>query len=298
MKENSESEQAKANQRMMKSKRKRILFFSLRKRMKMKFENLFELEQAKDTNILVSGANASGKTRLACGIASILHRLGFKVIVIDVSGAWKTVSDLPFYAKAYRFKEEIAIPQLETSGIYDLSDLKLSESRKIVEQISSEIWNSNPRKPTWLFLEEAETYLKNIRGLASEEIYRLVHVGRNRHIRTVLLTTDLALIDTSTIRLSGIRFHGFLNIEENSKRKFKAYYGKDYTRIAIEGLDAGDFIRLHKRKLDVISVDLFESKRKAKLYVSFEQTEQPQQTQYKQLNILQEIKMFLKSPLF
>jgi len=31
----------------------------------MKFENLFELEEAKKENILVSGANSSGKSRLS-----------------------------------------------------------------------------------------------------------------------------------------------------------------------------------------------------------------------------------------
>jgi len=262
----------------------------------MKFENLFELEQAKDTNILISGANASGKTRLACGIASTLHKLGFQVIVIDVSGIWKTVSDLPYFAKAYRIGKEIVMPKLETNGIYDLSNLKLSESRKVVEAISSRIWNSNPRKPTWLFLEESEAYLKNIRGLASEEIYRLCHIGRNKGVRTVLVTTDLALLDASIIRLCGIRFHGFLNIEENSKRKFRNYYGKDYARIAFEGLESGDFIRLHKRRLDIISVPLFEAKHKAKLYVSFKQTEQPQQ--HKQPSLLQQLKQYLEHPTF
>jgi len=53
------------------------------------FETLFDLVEAKKTNILISGANASGKIRLGCAIASMLHKLGYTVIAIDVSGAWK-----------------------------------------------------------------------------------------------------------------------------------------------------------------------------------------------------------------
>ena len=267
----------------------------------MRFENLFKLEEAKKTNLLISGANASGKTRLACGIASTLHKLGFKVIVIDVSGVWKQISNLPYYAKAYRFGEDLVYPKLESNGIYDLSNLKLSESRQVVEEIASDLWNQNPRTKTWLFLEEAETYLKNIRGLASEEIYRLVHVGRNRNIRTVLITVDLALIDASVIRQSAIRFHGFLNIEENSKRKFKSYYGKDYQRIATEGLDSGDFIRLHKRKLNIVSVPLFRARRKPKLYVTFKETQTTPTTRLTnktKTTLTQKLKAILNKPIF
>ena len=52
----------------------------------MNFENLFNLEEVKKSNILVSGSNVSGKTLLACGISSMFHELGFQVLVFDVSG--------------------------------------------------------------------------------------------------------------------------------------------------------------------------------------------------------------------
>lgn len=238
------------------------------------FETLFDLEQAKRTNLLISGANHSGKTRLACGIASMLYKLGYTVQVIDVSGVWKNISDLPFYAKVYNFNGELTYPKLKASGIYDLSNLKLSESKRIVEQISAELWNSNPQKPVWLFCEESEAYLRNIRSMEkSEEFYRLIHIGRNRHIRTCLITVDLALLDASIIRACGIRYHGFLNIEVNSKKRFRAYYGKDFCRIALEDLSVGDFIRYlrYKRKIDVVSVREFKTKKKPKLYLHYEQ---------------------------
>ena len=62
-------------------------------------------------------------------------------------------------------------------------------------------------------------------------MFRLVHIGRNKNIPTVLMTVDLALLDPSVIRQCGIRFYGFINPEENSKRKFRGYHGLDWLRV-------------------------------------------------------------------
>ena len=227
------------------------------------FESLFDLETAKQTNLLISGANHSGKTLLACGIASVLNKLGYKVIVLDVSGKWKEVSDLPYYSIVQKKRNELVYAELPSSGIYDLSLLKLSHAKTIVEMVANRLWNDaisevDPEY-TWLFYEEAEGTLRNIRGNASEAVFRLIHIGRNVNIRGVLITTDLALLDASVIRLCGIRFHGFLNVEENSKRKFRHYYGKEWTEVANDSLKVGDFIRLHDRTIDVIHVPEFKS---------------------------------------
>jgi hypothetical protein len=230
----------------------------------MNFENLFDLDEAIKTNILISGSNHTGKTSLACGISSMLHKLGFRVRVFDTSGAWRKQSDLPQFSKAYRFDKQTLYGELEGSGIYDLSLLRSSEAKRVVERETERIWNERAirtvNEPMWCVFEEAEAYLRNIRGNISENIYRLVHQGRNQAIRCILITTDLALLDASVIRLCQIRFHGSLGIEENAKRKFRAYYGKDWCRIATEGLELGDFIRLHKKHLEVIYV--WEFKRK------------------------------------
>ena len=85
--------------------------------------------------------------------------------------------------------------------------------------------------------------------------------GRNQHILVLAITVDLALIDPSFIRLCQQRYHARLGIEENSKRKFRNYYGLDWCRIATEGLDLGFFIYLLRNKLKVINVPCFETKR-------------------------------------
>ena len=269
----------------------------------MKFENLFNLDEARKTNMLVSGCNQIGKTRATCGIASMLHKLGYTVITIDVSGKHKTVSDLPFYTKPYRFNDSVELADFEpfASRIYDLSTLRLSEARKVVEAITLQIWdrriNLREPSPTWLIIEESEGYLRNIRGLASENIYRLVHVGANINVRAILVTTDLALLDASVIRLCQIRLHGKLGIEENAKRKFRAYYGKDYTKIATEGLGVGDFIRLQNNKLDVIHVPLFKARNNPKLWLHFDREQEPQQPQAQKPSLIQDLRK-LKRKLF
>ncbi|WGM89557.1 MAG: hypothetical protein NUK63_00065 [Candidatus Bathyarchaeum tardum] len=259
----------------------------------------FIVEVSKNTNILLSGANNSGKTSLACSIASRLHKIGFTCIVLDVSGTWKNVSDLPHYSKITITNGKIRIPRFEQniSRIYDLSALKLSETKRVVERLSEQIWNEriDQKKPTptFLFLEESECFLKSIRGNDAQSIYRLIHVGRNINTRCVLVTTDLALIDSSIIRLCGIRFHGFLNVEENSKRKFRSYYGRDFTRVAMEGLETGDFIRFQQynrtKPLDVVSVPLFMPKTKPRQYLPA-----PSQPKIKEIKIPRQRSFFSK----
>ena len=89
--------------------------------------------------------------------------------------------------------------------------------------------------------------------------------GRNHAIRILAVSVDLALIDSAFIRLCGQRYYGRLNIEENSKRKFRNYHGLDWTRVATE-LDLGYFIYLLRDRLKIIHVPLFQPKRLPEAY--------------------------------
>ena len=248
-----------------------------REREVLAFENLFSLDLAKKTNILVSGSNASGKTNLAVGIASVLNGLGYRVVVFDSSGTWKKTSNLP-HVMVYSFTSIVNqgrkvlnlnslryIP-LSGSGIYDLSLLKLSDTRRLVEDETNKLWLERAQnhdrefKPMWLIFEESEIYLKNIRGSLSENVYRVLHVGRNLGIRAILVTTDLALLDASVIRLCQLRFHGTLGIEENGKHKFAAYYGKEMVEKATR-LKTGQFLSFSGLTLVQVEVPLFKFER-------------------------------------
>ena len=93
----------------------------------------------------------------------------------------------------------------------------------------------------------------------AENIYRIMSVGANQKIRVIAITPSMSLIDAFFIRLCGQRFHFRLSIEENSLRKFRRYYGNDYTRI-VQSLECGYALHYLKGKLKVVKIPLFKRK--------------------------------------
>jgi len=138
------------------------------------------------------------------------------------------------------------------------------QQKFFVDKVLKDLWDSRVNNPsnqwTLVALEEFELFGRNIRGPVGQNLFRIMHAGRNQRIRVLAITTDLALIDASFIRLCQQRYHARLAIEDNSKRKFRGYYGGDWCRIAQE-LDLGFFIYLLRNKLKIVHVPLFQSKR-------------------------------------
>ena len=235
-----------------------------------KFSIAFDIPEAKTSNILVSGTNKTGKSRLSAGICSILQNIDWKIVAFDNVGIWKQISDIPtFYRvrKARNYDEETKewyYPYPTESMIFDMSLLIPDLQKSFVNDCLERIWNTQVRMEgkqwTLIVLEEFQLYGRNIRGSVSQNVLRAMSAGRNWKIRTLAISVDLALCDPAFIRLCGQRFYGRLNIEENSKRKFRNYHGLDYTRIATE-LDLGYFIYMLRDKLKIIHVPLFQPKR-------------------------------------
>jgi len=229
---------------------------------------LFDWEDlAKKSNILVSGTNNTGKTRLACRLASTMQNLGWKVIAFDNSGVWKTISDIPYYVKITEVGYGFPIPIFEhKSVIYDITELLPSQQIDLVDFVMLDLWNNRFNENIqWCMpiFEEFELYGRNTRSQTAQNLALIFHAGRNKQIRSLAITTDMALIDPSFIRLCQQRYHGRLGIESNCKRRFKQYYGKEWTKTAVS-LELGDFIYLHKNKLRQIRVPCFNSSRKSK----------------------------------
>jgi len=229
---------------------------------------LFDWEHlVKKSNILVSGTNATGKSRLAMALASTMINLGWKLIVFDNSGVWKTVSDVPNYVKITDVSYGYEIPILEhESLIYDITELLPSQQIDVVDFIMLNLWKTRYNENyTWCMaiFEEFELFGRNLRSLPSQNLARVFHAGRNKEIRSLCITTDLSLIDPSFIRLCQQRYHARLGIESNCKRRFRQYYGKDWLETATS-LELGEFIYLHESKLRHIRVPCFHSNRKPK----------------------------------
>ena len=148
--------------------------------------------------------------------------------------------------------------------------LTAKEQRGIVNEAPGNLWVDrveNQRKHwTLVILEEFQTYGRNVRGELSENLLRVMSVGRNQQLRVLAITPDLSLVDPAFIRLCGQRYHGKLLPEENSKRKFRAFYGKKWCDIAGE-LTTGQFVYYHSDNgLSLITVPLFEPKSKPQVY--------------------------------
>ena len=240
-----------------------------------KFNIDFDIPEAQTSNILVSGANKTGKSRLACGICSILQTINWRIVAFDNTGIWKQISDLPiFYSvrKARNYDEEQKYwyyPYPTNSMIFDTSLLIPDLQKSFVNDVLERIWNAQVRmekkQGILIALEEFQLYGRNLRGSVAQNLLRICSAGRNHGIRVLAITVDLALIDSAFIRLTGQRYYGRLNIEENSKRKFRNYHGLDWTRIATE-LDVGFFIYMLRDKLRIVHIPLFQTTRTPQPY--------------------------------
>jgi hypothetical protein len=234
-----------------------------------KFDIPFNIEEAQRSNILISGTNHTGKSRLASNVTSILQNFSWKIVCFDNTGVWREISDLPIWCQvteqdvnlAY---ETVNYPFPKSSMIYDTSLLIPDQQKLFVDKVLRDLWDARVNNPsnqwTLVALEEAQLFMRNIRGSVSQNLLRIASAGRNLNVRILAITVDLALVDPSFIRLCQQRYHARLAIEDNSKRKFRGYYGGDWCRIAQE-LDLGFFIYLFKNKLKIVHVPLFEPKR-------------------------------------
>lgn len=243
------------------------------------FDFQFDYELMTRSNLLISGCNHSGKTRLSALICSLLKNLGWQVIVFDNSGVWKEISDLPFCltitgSDNFRVDKE--------SCIFDISDLTVDGQKFFVDSVLQQVWeNRSIYENSWLLIviEESELYCKNLRGQLSQNIFRIMHSGRNRKVRTLCVTTDLALLDPSFTRLCLQRYHGRLGVEEGSKRKFKSYYGYEWLEETLK-LELGQFLYLNDNNLKIVKAPLFTTKTKPRDYLTYLNPPQPKKVSW------------------
>ena len=219
----------------------------------------FDLAEAKKTNVLISGPNATGKSRLAMLLAHTLRRNGFDVLVFDNSGVWKELSDIPHYCLVPN-RKKVRI-RLSRNSILDMSLLRPSAQRRLVDEVLEWLWiaSVNLPKKNWQYviLEELQLYARFLRGRLSENIYRVMSTGRNQQLRVIGICPDMALIDPLFIRLCSQRYHFRLSIEENSLRKFRRYYGSDWARV-VQHLNSGFAVYYVKGKLQIVNIPLWQ----------------------------------------
>jgi len=260
-----------------------------------KFDIPFDIQEAMKSNILVSGSNYTGKSRLASGICSILQTFNWKIVTFDNTGIWKTISDLPtvyLVAENRNFdkdREEWFYPFPTESMIFDTSLLLPVTQKSFVDDVLRRLWNAQVWNPenqwTLVTLEEFQLFGRDIRSSVAQNLLRTASAGRNHKLRILAITPDLALIDSAFIRLSSQRYHAKISSEENGLRKFRNYYGLDNTRICRE-LSLGFFLYYLNDKIKIVHVPLFEPSRLPEAY--------QEQIQLQPKSLWQKIKEALK----
>lgn len=229
-----------------------------------------DIEECKRSNILITGTNQVGKSRLAMALSDILMVNNWHVIVFDTVGHWKEQSNIPYFYKVSENTMQYIIP--EDNMIFDISMLLPSYQREFLEMVLHDLWQWKTKDRTvwsrrWMMivLEEAQLYMRNIRGLVSQNMMRICSVGANHKIRTLAISPSLTGLDCEFIRLAQQRYHFKLGNELNAKRRFRGYYGKDWQRVTLAH-DVGCFTYYLNGKLKVHCVPEFHSSIKPQKY--------------------------------
>jgi len=231
-----------------------------------------DIAELKKSNVLITGTNQQGKSRLAMAIADTLQLQGiaenWQIICFDNVGHWKNKSSIPHYLEVSENSLRFVLPE-EESIIFDISKLLPVFQKEFVENVLADLWTKklNGEMPRWtlIIFEESHLYMRNTRSLVSQNIMRIFSVGANHRIRTLAISPSLTGVDPEFIRLTGQRYHFKLGLELNAKRRFKGYYGKDMELIA-ENLDVGFCIYYLNGKLKVHGIPLFETEHKPRPY--------------------------------
>jgi len=221
-----------------------------------------DLSECKKSNILISGTNQQGKSLCAMGISDILMNHGFQIIAFDSCGNWKSKSSIP---NIVIVKDKDTRLNAANSVVFDLSLLKLRDQKKTIESFLERLWLlkvvTRNQKWTLCIFEEFQMLAKNLRGAVTQNLLRIMSVGANWKIRCLGITPDLALIDPCFIRLCQQRFHFRLGNEPNAKRRFRSYYGLDWSRVT-QNLDVGFAVYVNKDKLEVWKIPMFQPRLK------------------------------------
>jgi len=219
------------------------------------------LEELKKSNVLVTGTNQQGKSRLAMAISDKLISEEWQILIFDNVGHWKNTSSIPYYIQISENNLKYVIPK-DQSIIYDISRLLPQNQKDFVEVVLADLWqrklDGKMPKSTLIVTEESQLYCRHLRSLSAQNFMRIFSVGANYGIRCLAITPTLTGLDPEFIRLTSQRYHFREGLEVGAKRRFKSYYGGDWLKVALE-LDVGYCIYYLNGKLKVYGIPLFTS---------------------------------------
>ncbi len=188
----------------------------------------FDVREAMESGIAVTGAPGSGKTTLLKFLAKILMREGVRVYVLDVSQAWNTNTPI---GNVLQVKGE-AIDVPHQSTVVDLSALSFRQKQWWANEFVRVVYSAHVQgysQKEFIILEEAHTYIPS-GALKSPQKYEpminLVTVGRNFTVRYALATQFPAMADANLFKSPQQRYFGWTT-EYNDVNRVRSYFPRE-----------------------------------------------------------------------
>lgn len=224
------------------------------------------LARALRSGTFVCGMTGSGKSDLAMRFADDMLGKGVIVYVIDPARAWMKQSSVPHFITVTH-PSQAFVP--EESTIFDVALMTVLEQEEIVESFCKALFMNRVGRtkypPTWIVLEEAQTYLPQgaLRAKRFQEAVRVLSVGRNFNIKFCLVTPFASQVDKYAVKLCGQKYLGYTS-EPNDVDYLDGYIGKERAE-ELKRLKAGQFIREHRGYVETIYSEAYQASNPPKM---------------------------------
>lgn len=209
------------------------------------------------------GGRGSGKSNLLKLLVAHACKIGVKVKIIDPCLAWR---GFPLKTVKVRTNKKVLC---ELDRIYDVSRLSVLECQKFVSLMMARDFSEalalvdcGQKVDVLYVLEEAQNIIPSgaLRSSNFSEVSRFVTQGRNFHLGYVCSSQRLSAVDASLIEISGVRYWGKLE-GENNLRKARAWLSK-YETWNLRNLNLGEFYLQVGSKVKLLQLPKFGDERK------------------------------------
>jgi hypothetical protein len=213
-----------------------------------------------DSGGLILGSKHTGKSDLAFMIADKCMEKDAVVVVFDPSTDWMVRSQIKRFMKVEPYTI-LEVPK--QSIIYDISLCSPQEQQKILENFSKKLFEyqaqAQDRKQYLVILEEAHTYFYQgcMRSKSLVNAVRLVSVGRNVKIATLLLSQFSSVLDKYLIKHNTSQIWLGYSREPNDIRYLRQIIGDNVSELP--KLNDGEFLYMTRKGISKIAIQPYEN---------------------------------------
>jgi hypothetical protein len=218
------------------------------------------LKQLFESNGLILGSRHCGKSDLAMQISDKAIEHDAIVCVFDPSTDWLARSSLKRYA---RIEANTVLEVPSESVIFDISLLSPNQQRQIVENFSKTLFEHQAkalnRRQYLIIFEEAHTYFyQNVmKAKASANSVRMLSVGRNVSIATLLISQFVSTLDKFCVKHAISQVWLGFTKEFNDLKYLRSLLGSNVEQLT--KLNDGEFLYLTRNGIQKIAIEPYNS---------------------------------------